>query len=273
MICGVEDAGFDVRDCLMWLYSSGMPKGLDISKAVDKEQGATRSVIGTQRRSGSGHTKSASDFSRHWIRGHASVYDVTTPTTEIAQQYDGWNTTLKPGWEPVVLVRRPLSEKSVAANILRWGTGGINVGGCRVEDRWPANVLLSHSPDCIDHDSCVCASDCAVAMLEKQSEGASRFFYGSKATGKQRSTSSHPTIKSIDVMAYLVRLITPPNGIVLDPFMGTGPTIEAALREGFRAVGIDLSEEYVRDADERLSRRAGILKWLSDSSDGSNDGS
>lgn len=165
--CSIEDAGFEIRDTLMWLYGSGFPKSLNVSKAIDKAEGAEREVVGSN------------------VDGSLRNAEADTDT---AKQWDGWGTALKPAFEPIILARKPLSEKTVAANVLRWGCGAINVDGCRVgigtndfkgkggggthprtpeqkvpysggyaergaidhsSGRWPANVILSHHPECV----------------------------------------------------------------------------------------------------------------------------
>src|SRR5690606_36781505 len=117
MACAVEDAGFEVRDCLMWLYGSGFPKSLDVSKAIDKKLGAEREVVGPNPYS-------------------------SPPATPEAKQWEGWGTALKPAFEPIILARKPLSEATVAENVLKWGTGALNIDGCRI----PTNeVIMNHS--------------------------------------------------------------------------------------------------------------------------------
>lgn len=296
MCAGVEDAGFEIRDQLQWIFGSGFPKSHNLK-----------------------------------------------------DEWQGWGTALKPANEPICLARKPLSEKTVASNVQKWGTGAINIdasrvpleggkkksGGCKgsndslfnltenpqadnSQGRWPANLILGccgeepHEPGC------------AVAMLDEQSVangihsagkgrpkqkhlgdfgigdhgnrerladhrfedssiGASRFFYVAKASKSERNAglegmpekdthrygagigegltpeapsrdkNHHPTVKPIKLMAYLCRLITPPKGIVLDPFMGSGSTGLAAKQEGFDFIGIEMNEEYVEIAKRRIN--------------------
>lgn len=204
MATAIEDAGFEVRDMVSWLYGSGFPKSLDVSKALDK-------------------------------RG---AHD--------AKAWNGWGTALKPACEPIVLARKPLIG-TVAANVLEHGTGGINVDGCRVpyapdkkqavsaKGRWPANVV---------HDG----SEQVIAGLGSSA----RFFYHAKANAADRAGSKHPTVKPVALMRWLVRLITPPGGLVLDPFAGTGTTGEAARLEGMRAILIEIEPRYQDDIYRRL---------------------
>jgi site-specific DNA-methyltransferase (adenine-specific) len=192
-------------------------------------------------------------------------YDITAPATPEAQQWAGWGTALKPALEPITMARKPLTG-TVAANVLEHGTGALNVDGCRVgtdggtrktgeqkfgwdgsgtgasfsvtpinPGRWPANLI---------HDG----SDEPSALLGD----AARFFYTAKASAAERQGVTHPTVKPHNLMAYLCRLVTPPSGIVLDPFMGSGTTIKAAISEGFQAVGIERDPAYFAMAQQRM---------------------
>lgn len=135
LMVAIEDAGWEIRDCLMWLYGSGMPKGLDISKAIDKAAGAEREVVGEYVARGFSDTSPTNDGRNQWAAGAVSdkVGLRTVASTDAAKQWDGWNTNLKPAWEPIIMARKPLSEPTVAANVLKWGTGGINVDASRIE--------------------------------------------------------------------------------------------------------------------------------------------
>jgi site-specific DNA-methyltransferase (adenine-specific) len=279
LAAGIEDAGFEVRDSIAWLYGSGFPKSLDVSKAIDKAAGATREVVGPGGMAG--------DFAGSW--------DTTAPTTDAAREWQGWGTALKPAFEPIVVARKPLSEKTVAANVLAHGTGALNIDATRIETedsllggrstsgavkashdgwnrpfmddaehveairdaardrqgkasgRWPANVILDESQ---------------AAALDEQS-GASRFFYVAKAPKSERPVTpdgvAHPTVKPLALMRYLVRLVTPPGGCVVDPFAGSGTTLEAAYLEGFESIGVELTPDYwplIEARIERVSRGA-----------------
>jgi site-specific DNA-methyltransferase (adenine-specific) len=249
MVVAIEDAGFEIRDTIAWLYGSGFPKSHNIG--------------------------------------------------------NGWGTALKPAMELMVLARKPLSEGTVAANVLKWGTGAINVGGCRIATdeltprnnsgtatlfglgfegkattvvpsplgRWPANVTHDGSaevtaafPDCdgaISNGSKIgegyCGTDTFKIHAREQVPGyadtgsAARFFYTSKADSDDRLGSRHPTVKPLDLMQWLVRLVTPPRGLVLDPFAGTGTTAEAAFREGMRCELIEAEAEYQADIRRRMA--------------------
>jgi DNA modification methylase len=361
MACAIEDAGFEVRDSLHWLYGSGFPKSLDVSKAIDGHLGAERPVIGE--RAVSRIMAGSGDLVSGAVR--AGVIPATAPATA----WDGWGTALKPAHEPIVLARKPLTG-TVAANVLAHGTGALNVDGCRVgadaitthsrganaafpkrpgertpeesgrstpqnkldteavrSGRWPPNLLLTHDPRC----NGTCAPGCPVAELDRQSGeltsgvmvggttrsarsvcygqmpdsatlqdtygdtgGASRFFpvfryvpkpcreerdaglddlparSGGEATDREDGSDGlsspragagrnggarnfHPTVKPVALMEWLVRLVTPPGGTVLDPFLGSGTTGCAAVRLGFDFIGIEREGEYVEIATRRIA--------------------
>lgn len=258
MTCAIEDAGFEVRDQIMWVYGSGFPKSLDVSKAIDKAAGVEREIIGQGQ---SGATAGMQALGPSGIKGGA--YDITAPATDAARQWQGWGTALKPAHEPICVARKPLVG-TVAQNVLTHGTGAMNIDGCRVGDevlpaitagkakigtfergvmvtpertgRWPANLI---------HDG----SEEVTALLND----AARFFYCPKASKRDRSDSNtHPTVKPTDLMRYLCRLVTPPGGVVLDPFMGSGSTGKAAMLEGFRFVGIEREADYMTIAEARI---------------------
>lgn len=392
-----EDAGFEIRDQIMaWMYGTGFPKGLDISKAIDKAQrgvpqgGAnpTSPNHGKYRTSKTEGKRGDSDKGQGYGAGGSrflaspassdgvSSSDVKNAVTEEAQKWQGWNTALKPAHEPILVLRKPITEKNIAANVLKYGTGGINIGATRVGSskqtpasprraeqgaaygdlsndpgtgsgwdantgRHPANVVLVHLEECrlvgqtsdvfgggasasrtgnavIDLvggyqagdgfvgqevlvDVYECAPGCPVAALDEQAPkagaggrasgptltgeyksdmmgkfngtdappafygdkgGASRFFYVSKPTKKERvsytkedgTTIQHVTVKPLDLMRYLVRMVTPQGGILLDPFAGSGTTLEAAHIEGFKALGIELTDDYIPLTELRIER-------------------
>nr|WP_321459660.1 DNA methyltransferase [uncultured Cohaesibacter sp.] len=259
MVTAAEDAGFDIRDMVPWLYGSGFPKNLDIGKAIDKRQGAEREVIGVVERAG----KKAGTYGE--MSGHCLV---TAPTTNEAIQWDGWGTALKPALEPAMLARKP-SPLSYADNVLQFGVGGLNINGCRIgtetlpaqkagqarlgafersnmlmperQGRWPANVIWDGS------------EAIRGAFVEQQVSDALHFFYSAKADAADRMGSKHPTVKPLDLMRYLVRLVTPKGGTVLDMFAGTGTTGEAALLEGMRAILIEREPQYQIDIANRMA--------------------
>jgi site-specific DNA-methyltransferase (adenine-specific) len=297
MAVRIEDAGFEIRDMIAWVYGSGFPKSLDVSKAIDKATGAERSVVGQ------GHRKNDRDANSIRLGRKSDDFDITAPATEAARQWQGWGTALKPALEPITVARKPLSG-TVAATVLEHGTGALNVDGCRVDGsdaqagrlrhgggivgnatsyelpdykapmpagRWPANLI---------HDG-----DDEVTRL--MTGGEARFFYTAKAGKEDRDegleefetttkagsgalrdggrdtqarANIHPTVKPTDLMRYLCRLVTPPGGTVLDPFMGSGSTGKAAILEGFRFIGIEREAEYVEIAKARIAAAQAMPK-------------
>ena len=311
MAVRIEDAGFEIRDMIAWVYGSGFPKSLDVSKAIDKAAGAEREVIGV----GNGgmvrvNKRNAELGYREADYAAAHANNITAPATEAARQWQGWGTALKPALEPITVARKPLVG-TVAANVLAHGTGALNVDGCRVPmngevvvtgqgtsdaiygggkglrpadmgtqqftshdaGRWPANLIHDGSGEALagfpetksggyppegGQRSQVSTYGKPTARGEQKftsSEGsAARFFYCAKASKKDRGDgNSHPTVKPTDLMAYLCRLVTPPGGVVLDPFMGSGSTGKAAHAEGFNFIGIERDPDYFRIASDRIA--------------------
>jgi len=286
----IEDAGFEIRDTIMWLYGSGFPKSLDVSKALGKIAGAEREVIGSK---DVGPDMRGGNFKTSEGR---MVSDITAPATDAAHQWAGWGTALKPAHEPIIMARKPLIG-TVAANVLAHGTGGLNIDGCRVgtgEDRtaggatgkrvssdegyggawadadqgrnrptggrWPANLIHDGSDEVLalfpdSKGQCGAVADAARSKSScygepsdngkeyeprNDSGSAARFFYCAKASRTDREEGNkHPTVKPTELMRYLCRLVTPPAGVVFDPFMGSGSTGKAAVLEGFRFAGIE----------------------------------
>lgn len=237
MACAIEDAGFEIRDHIGWLYASGFPKSHNVGKGIDRMLGAKREVIGEGLPFGAGAMQARSRVEQGYRpterNPEGGVALITAPGTPQAAEWSGWGTALKPALEPIVVARKPLIG-TVAVNVLTHRTGALNIEDCRVandnESRWPANVA---------HDG----------SIEPPND---RFFFSAKATTDERACSSHPTVKPIALMQWLVRLVTPPGGLVLDPFAGTGTTAEACLREGFRASLIEREPEYQDDIRRRL---------------------
>ena len=351
MAVAIEDAGFQIRDQIMWVYGSGFPKSLNISKAIDKAAGAEREVIGKKLHARKG-VASAEERSvvGAGAFGEARMGDITAPATAEAEEWDGWGTALKPAHEPIVLARKPLVG-TVANNVLTYGVGGINIDGCRVEypkgevdfdrvqrqqadgsgntisnafgasalvgteiktykenGRFPANFIHDGSDEVLElfpdskapkpykGEQYKDSSMFGIGGVNHDSEygdsgSAARFFYCAKANKKDRNeglngmplqrraglagadrdgelddvserwrtqpaANHHPTVKPTDLMRYLCRLITPPNGVVLDPFTGSGSTGKAALLEGFNFIGIEQSPEYAAIAQARIEHVA-----------------
>jgi DNA modification methylase len=345
LTCAIEDAGFEIRDSMAWLYGSGFPKSHDVSKAIDVAAGAEREVVGT----GPDHAKrtAAAGAGVTICREGGSAplgQIITAPATNDARRWQGWGTALKPGFEPIVVARKPLAG-TVVANVLAHGTGALNITACRVgaearvnnaggasslqrvsrveqgyrstvttsqneavtvEGRWPTNVVLSHAPLLDEHaevvgDACAdgCVPGCPIAELDGQSGlltsganptrrgsdkfrdaygdfagqtncvpargvdtgGASRFFptfrYEAKAPDHERprvNGVAHPTVKPLGLIRLLCRLVTPPSGLVLDMFAGSGTTGEAALMEGLGVVLVEREADHLPLIRYRIDR-------------------
>jgi DNA modification methylase len=327
----IEDAGFEVRDSIAWMYGSGFPKSLDISKAIDKAAGAEREIVGQHR---AGIAKTETTFGDDGWANKGQPYDLTAPSTPEAKQWEGWGTALKPAFEPVIVARKPLIG-TVAANVLEHGTGGLNIDGSRIGTeggtqgagegpqsqvygnglngergkpveglgRWPSNVILDeYTAGLLDEQSgdrpggtfpakrgqavntSFASGQETVGGQRSMGDkgGASRFFYVAKASkrdrnegldelpikrpdtrtesgmgtfeekGVQPQRNFHPTVKPTALMRYLVKLVTPPGGVVLDPFTGSGSTGKAAILEGFDFIGIEMTDEYLPIIEGRL---------------------
>ena len=272
MAVNIEDAGWQLKDVIMWLYGSGFPKAVDISKQLDKRAGAVREVVGTR------SCRAFSDSNNYTVGGNISRnVDVTESATREARQWNGWKSHgLKPAYEPIIVAMKS-NDPNYAANALKYGVAGLNIDGCRIGEagRFPANIILD---------------DKAGAFLDAQSgvaNGASRFFYCAKASKAERNIGCeglplqrhadrikedgvggdnprnrsntlkqnfHPTVKPLSLMRYLVRLTaTPTGGLVLDPYMGSGTTGMACVLEGRDFIGIEREPEYMTLAERRIA--------------------
>ena len=345
VVMGVRLAGFEIRDSIAWLYGQGMPKNLDVSKAIDKAAGAKREVVGTRpsfypdnsnwgitaKNKGSDSTIRKNGVSNFGIGG---VLQVTAPATPEAQQWEGWGTALKPAMEPAVLARKPLVG-TVVENVLQHGTGGLNIDAARVdgkpltthkdgnytgnspssamfpmdniqavvpEGRWPANLahdgseaVTSEFPEAgsakVRISETVEREDTSQYRM-KPTEGTikdfgdsgstARFFtqavpdpldaalfkYCAKASTSERNTGTealqeavgkgniHPTAKPVKLIEWLITLVTPPSGVVLDPFIGSGTTGVAAELLGFRWIGCERETDYAMIAYHRIAHAA-----------------
>jgi len=305
MAVRIEDAGFEIRDMIAWVYGSGFPKSLDVSKAIDKAAGAEREIVGSKIglpgysiTDGKGGLYGGGFGANGTGEGECKI---TAPATPAAKQWQGWGTALKPALEPITVARKPL-KVTVAANVLEHGTGALNVDGCRVgtgDDRasgglsggstdanlykhgthsrvtratggrWPANLIHDGSEEVVGMFPETTSGDVNKRSGKRKmqfgmgaregighkgdSGSAARFFYCAKASKADRGDSNnHPTVKPTDLMRYLCRLVTPPGGIVLDPFTGSGSTGKAAILEGFQFIGIEREADYVEIARARI---------------------
>ena len=316
MAVNIEDAGFEIRDMIAWVYGSGFPKSLDVSKAIDKAAGAEREVVGKSPHScrRSAGSFQADDGAPHGMVGNSDgARIVTAPATPDAEQWQGWGTALKPALEPITVARKPLIG-TVAENVLKHGTGAINVDGARVAGkvpqvtqgatdrifgkgkglrseptqstpsdagRWPANLIHDGSDEVVElfpeqssgrltadqqiNGGYKGAKNCygdaqggGSQEFQQNSGSAARFDYCAKASGADRGpNNNHPTVKPTDLMRYLVKLVTPERGVVLDPYLGSGTTAVAAKLVSCDYVGCELNPEYIELAESRLSQ--GVL--------------
>ena len=331
MAVAVEDAGFEIRDQIMWIYGSGFPKSLDIGKGVDKKQGNERVTVGERTRN-----VKPFDDDNGWNSNNTTGNHIYTKGNS---EWEGWGTALKPAHEPIVMARKPL-EGTVVDNVLEHGVGGINIDECRVgkeileeqiagrsnkigtferkdmitpkrEGRYPANVMHDGSDVVNDiFPNSKGSSGNGNAKVGETSKGAiplrrgeaplyndegsaSRYFYCPKTAKSERnqglvefddkqyshdgrkksienpyqrnksiSKNSHPTVKPVELMKYLCRLVTPKGGTVLDPFMGSGSTGMAAKDEGFDFIGIEREKEYFEISEQRIKTTAPLSEFF-----------
>jgi hypothetical protein len=308
MVVAIEDAGFEVRDSLAWLYGSGFPKSMDISKAIDKQQGAEREVIGANPNH---RPVSGVNYEGVYAGGNTGAANLTSPCTDDAKKWEGWGTALKPAYEPIVVARKPF-KGTLVENVLTHGTGGLNIDACRLDGnestervsgsngniygadnrvgmirvsdqgRWPANVVIDEvAAAAIDEQS----GDCRSAgnypsdakpeglfgartqgQLYDDVGGASRFYYCAKPSREERDMgfyagkgNNHPTVKPVELMRWLVKLVTPVDGIVLDPFTGSGTTGMACAYEQRKFVGVEREAEYIEIAKRRIASVAPLF--------------
>jgi len=369
MVSGVEDAGFEIKDQIDWIYGGGFSKSYNISKGFDKQAGIEREVVGKRKSRGGRTGKNPYQSEDSNFNEEGSEIDITAPATELAKRWDGWGTALKPAHEPILLAQKPY-KGTYCNNIEKYGVGGLNIDECRLfskgrrtqtknpnaqkgsgncytgsdgkaqieydksnKGRFPANIILTHHSECkykgekkvknrsgsVSGDepsdktdstysnyekrkkfkaygedgtevieNWDCHSDCPIRVLDEQSGksssrqsivnnkgsiwdsgnneydlrghndsgGASRFFYCAKTSKKERTIdgmieNKHPTVKPLDLIQYLVKLITPEGAVCLDPFIGSGTTAMACWSLGIYYIGIDkfhsdLAEERIK---------------------------
>lgn len=291
LFAGVEDAGFSIRDTLVWLHSEGFPKSQDVSKDIDRklDMEDEREVIDRDIESSGWKAQDRKNAEQgyrpnRYYDDDPDVIERTAPASEPAQHWDGWGTQLKPAAEFIVLARKPLSEDTVAENVLEHGTGAINIDGTRVptadddddEGRHPANVLLderaaayldAHSGESqsaqstTEHDAYSDESMFLAGVSNPDNQytdagGASRFFYTSKASKAERTLdgrieNEHVAVKPLDLMKYLVRLVAAEDQIVVDPFAGTGTTLRACKHQRRNFIGVEIDKRWVNIAKAR----------------------
>jgi site-specific DNA-methyltransferase (adenine-specific) len=353
MVCGIEDAGFEIRDQIMWVFGSGFPKSLNVSKAIESGTGRPKDIRRMQM--GEDYVPSGRGPENYDYPGQETMNGATAPWvpfTDAGKDWEGWGTALKPAHEPICVARKPLAG-TVVANVLAFGTGALNIDACRVgvdstrratlkvmssrgaagdsfanqdhryadrlssyptgsdAGRWPANLVHDGSDevraafpdakgqqgDLVNHGKSRQSPNGIFGGMRPALDhparndtdtNAARFFYCAKtsradrneglvtgrapavATGATmrdresadwpaRNGNHHPTVKPTDLMAYLVRLVTPPGGVVLDPFMGSGSTGKACMREGMQFIGIEMEPDYLAIAKARIEYEIGAV--------------
>ena len=339
LTCSIEDAGFEIRDCIMWVYGSGFPKSHDISKAIDKKAGAKRKINLMPTKKGN-LPEQAGDISL----GATGMTDTSLPITKEAQLWQGYGTALKPAYEPIILAMKPL-EGTFAENALKWGVAGLWIDGGRVDTegdttnerdctrimgagvpdsrgagiqegfkynsqgRFPANLIHDGSQQVLDlfpetksgkggDGSATSIFNQASAQEHKighnDSGSAARFFYCAKASKNERNkgceglplgeppasarskpaegrtaplgkprNNFHPCVKPLKLMEYLCTISrTPPGGIVMDPFLGSGTTALAAVNSGRQYIGIERDAEYCEIARKRIEHASKKLRMI-----------
>ena len=351
MAIAVEDAGFEIRDQIMWLYGSGFPKSMNIGKNIDKIYRGVRhgtkddssEMHGVKREKIEGNTRN--DIDTFYRTKMTKEYDFETGE---GRKWDGWGTHLKPAHEPIVMARKPISEKSIADNVLKHGTGGINIDGCRIEGndaKYPdtnpdfrdvaKKAMAQGGQDKLNFNQITGAERKKVVRKSRSGDGVwtnensgmkaegtefadadprgrfpanvmhggletewAKYFYCPKVSKSERnqglddfpikekvfngksstpskdmkgveqkfttepSANVHPTVKPVELMRYLCRLVTPKGGVVLDPFMGSGSTGMAAKDEGFDFIGIEKDEEYFKICESRITRFAPLMDFM-----------
>jgi DNA modification methylase len=292
MACAIEDAGFITHPMFVWASGQGFPKARSVSKQIDREAGADREVVGESEYKKNRGAHRQSEYGFNGGDEFNITAPATEAAREWDGWFYGTQ-SCKPAVEPIGFFQKPFERGlNGAQNVLKWRVGAINVGGCKIgtsggtivdldDGRWPANLLHDNSEEVL---ACFPESKAGIGNDERGTGGiwqkssgvpcgpqygdsgsAARFFasfpqddvqrifYTSKADSDDRLGSKHPTVKPLDLIQYLVRLITPKNGVCLDLFAGTGVTGEACFREGFRSILIELEAEYIKDIDRRMS--------------------
>lgn len=316
MTCSIEDAGFEIRDMIEWIYNTGFPKSHNIAKAITsiEKTGKSNPKALRETRMGEEYEPTGQeDYSKGRMFSSEIKHDLReTELTEQAKQWEGWGTNLKPAHEPICLARKPINCKSIAENVLTHGTGGLNIDKCRIGDeihkvnindlsqahgnnfgkigntyktlgqreqqgRFPANLVtleeeseiveskyFNITPKHLQKKASKKDRNSDYLGQEIQGEKKQKIFNGQsdkpsteikdveKRFMTQPTVNNHPTVKPVELMEWLIKLITPPNGTVLDPFAGSGSTLVAAKKNGFSYIGIELTEEYIDIIKSRL---------------------
>ena len=240
MAVGIEDAGFEIRDQLQWLFTQSHCYSRKIGPYIDNILGAERKIIGPN--------PNRKGRKRNWSNAPKNI---TLPATEEAAKWEGWGTRLRQTHESILLARKPLSEGAVVRNVMKFGTGALNVDACKYGDkeRYPTNTIISE--------------EVAKTLADKGS-----YLYCPKVSKKERhagcddlkNKNDHSTVKPIALMEYLVKLVTPPNGVCIDIFMGSGTTGIACANVGVDFLGVEIEPEFYEVAKARISHWQNVKK-------------
>ena len=295
----LEESGFDLgQSFISWIYNSGFPQGYNISKGIDSKKGLKQEIVGKGKGTSLNHQNKINveqEFRPNdYYKDKDGTFDITTPMSDEAKKYEGYYsiTGLKPALEVIFMVQKPLSEKTIVDNVLKWGTGGININSCRIPfapsdlpkdwkgasntgetdygkydkgDKYTSgrNELGRFASNLLVSDNCLNKN-------ENSTDSPSRYFdldawakhrgflIVPKADINEREknindeTNVHPTVKPIKLMSYLIELGCPPDGIVLDPFVGSGTTCVAGKIMGRKYIGIELDEGYFILANKKI---------------------
>ncbi|WP_318491910.1 DNA-methyltransferase [Photobacterium leiognathi] len=316
MACNIEDAGFEIKDMIAWIYGSGFPKSMDISKQIDKKNGVKPTDTGETKRTNSRKARQGDELVGAQSIESLKHVPITKPTSEEAKQWEGWGTALKPALEPITVARKP-HKGTIANNVLLHGVGGLNIDACRVpagtdyhdmnvtqggdlrsggimgrtdqdrnttfkpkDGRFPANLVHDGSDEVLAvfpakagacakvkgseqskvHSNTYSQRDRVEGVFYGDKGSAARFFYCAKAAPSERHygmpegvKNDHPTVKPIALMQWLIKLVTPIGGLTFDPYMGSGTTGLAAIKEGVNFVGIELDNDYFTIAKARIN--------------------
>jgi site-specific DNA-methyltransferase (adenine-specific) len=283
----VETAGFEIRDQIMWIYGSGFPKSQDIGRQLHKKH---KGKPDKQRFDPSIMIKVDCDQYRHPTNGklyralpdingdrlavshegtkYGTVYE---EVIEVDSEWSGWGTSLKPAHEPIVLARKP-TKLSFAKNVETWGTGALNINATRIGNFIPTQPstgtnVIHRELEGSDESNAIDGIPNTVGRFPSNVIGEfpddiQKYFYCPKVSRKERHVgfdsadttgNNHPTVKPIALMEYLIKLVTPAGGLVLDPFNGSGSTGMAAVELGCEYIGIELDPNYVKIAETRIS--------------------
>lgn len=332
LVCGFEDAGFIIKDAIVWLYGSGFPKSYDISKGFDKQAGSERDVIGKRMHPTLKNVPNVKSRAYHAATLNSDKdmesWDITVPSTDLAKQWQGWGTALKPAFEYIMVAQKPY-ENTYCYNVEKYGVGGLNIDDSRIgydmsdtnpatnplyrkqngyklmcgndnegnsfkikpkpmqmnvntQGRFPANVILDEdSAMALDEQSGITTNTRHMSYkrsggnfidgipnqedkswFKQETGGASRFFYCAKSSKKDKTengqvVNDHPTVKPTSLIKYLIRLVTPPNGISLDVCLGSGTHSKASIqltKEGYPVeyIGFENDPHSFKIAQKRI---------------------